>query len=69
MRQWRILVCALTALAARQCLGDILPVNDFEGYQNGVYGTPPQQKFWTSNITAPGIQLWNLACGPHDQHS
>ena len=46
-------ICALMGLAARQCLGDILPVNDFEGYQNGIYGTPPQQKFRSSNITAP----------------
>lgn len=46
-------VCALTALTTRQCLGDILPVNDFDGYQNGVYGTPPQQQFKSSNITAP----------------
>ena len=60
MRQWRTILCALIALGARQCLGDILPVNDFEAYQNGVYGTPPQQKFWSSNITAPIFNYANF---------
>lgn len=33
--------------------GDILPVHNYDAYQDGAYGDPPQQIFHSSNIIAP----------------
>jgi hypothetical protein len=75
MRLWRLtLSSVLTIFGAfvGWSTGDILPVHDFDAYQDGVYGDPPQQTFHSSNITAPVLNYgtWrkDLLTGDESSH-
>ena len=49
MRPWRVSSGALLGLA----LADQALINDFEGYQNGVYGSTPSETYHSSNVSSP----------------
>lgn len=53
MRLWRSFLLSWILALAGRVWGEVGPVHDFEGYQNGVYGNPPEQTSKSANITSP----------------